>query len=153
MRATTTKQEQCGITFGDVVVSKVSAGGFEVKGKCLLDDGPDTTLVSEPFMKKLRLRGKKTTLQISGIGSKGSRRTSSQVTLHVRTPEGSTEHDNLNACPFPTSPPHKMMATREQPSYIYSDNDTNVLVAKCELKNNGLSPFSTRKKSPSGKWA
>lgn len=97
MRATTTKQEQYGITFGVVVVSKVGTGGFEEKGNFLLDDGPDTTLVSEHFMKKLRLRGKKTTLQISGVGSKGSRRTSSQVTLHVRTREGNTERDNLNA--------------------------------------------------------
>lgn len=101
MRATTTKTPRSGVAFGIVEVSVVGAGGNQVKGNLLFDDGSDTTLVSEAFVRKLGLRGKKTTLNISGVGGKEKKRTSSQVTLCVKTPEGDAEHVNLTAWSLP----------------------------------------------------
>ena len=97
VRTTTTKAPHSGIAFGIVEVSVIGASGKEVKGNLLFDDGSDTTLVSESFIKKLGLRGKKTTLQISGVGGKASRKASTEVILKVKTPEGSDEHVNLKA--------------------------------------------------------
>ena len=94
---TTTKTPHSGIAFGIVEVSVIGASGNEVKGNLLLDDGSDTTLVSESFVKKLGLRGKKTTLHISGVGGKARRKASTEVILRVKTPEGSNEHVNLKA--------------------------------------------------------
>ena len=83
VRATTTKTPRSGVAFGVVEVSVVGAGGIQVKGNLLFDNGSDTTLVSESFMKRLGLLGKKSTLNISGVGGKERKRTSSQVTLRV----------------------------------------------------------------------
>ncbi|XP_028411629.1 uncharacterized protein LOC114534388 [Dendronephthya gigantea] len=96
-RTGTMKQNPSGVAFGIIEVSVIGAGGAEVKGNILLDDGSDTTLVSESFVKKLGIRGRKSMLQISGVGGVGGRRTSSQVTLRVKTPEGDAEHVDLNA--------------------------------------------------------
>ena len=101
VRATTTKTPRSGVAFGIVEVSVVGAGGNQVKGNLLFDDGSDTTLVSEAFVRKLGLRGKKTTLNISGVGGKEKKRTSSQVTLRVKTPEGNADHVNLTAWSLP----------------------------------------------------
>jgi hypothetical protein len=68
----TTKTPHSGIAFGIVEVSVIGASGNEVKGN-LLDDGSDTTLVPESFVKKLGLREEKTTLLISGVGGKARR--------------------------------------------------------------------------------
>ena len=102
VRAKTTRQPQSGVAFGVVEVSVLGAGGSQVKGNLLFDDGSDTTLVSESFMKKLGLRGKRTTLNISGVGGKGNRRPSSQVTLRIERVEGDTEFVNLAAWSLPT---------------------------------------------------
>ncbi|CAB4034545.1 hypothetical protein M514_27252, partial [Paramuricea clavata] len=101
VRSTTTKTPQSGVAFGVVEVSVVGAGGIQVKGNLLFDDGSDTTLVTESFVRKLGLRGKKTTLNISGVGGKESKRTSSQVNLHVKTPQGNAEYVNLTAWSLP----------------------------------------------------
>ena len=101
VRATTTKTPRSGVAFGVVEVSVVGAGGTQVKGNLLFDDGSDTMLVSDSFVKKLGLRGKKTTLNISGVGGKERKRTSSQVTLRVKTPEGGAEYVNLTAWSLP----------------------------------------------------
>ncbi len=101
-RSTTTKQPQSGVAFGVVEVSVFGVGRSQVKGNLLFDDGSDTTLVSESFMKKLGLRGKRTTLNISGVGGKGNRRPSSQVTLRIKRVEGDTEFVNLAAWSLPT---------------------------------------------------
>ena len=101
VRATTTKTPRSGVAFGVVEVSVVGAGGIQVKGNLLFDDGSDTTLVSESFVRKLGLRGKKTTLNISGVGGNERKRASSQVTLRVKTPGGDAEYANLTAWSLP----------------------------------------------------
>jgi hypothetical protein len=58
VRTITTKAPHSGIAFGIVEVSVIGASGDEIKGNLLFDDGSDTTLVSEYFIKKLGLRGK-----------------------------------------------------------------------------------------------
>ena len=65
-RSTTTEKQLSGVAFGVIEVSVVGAGGLLVKGKLLFDDGSDTTLVSDSFVKKLCLRGKKTVINILG---------------------------------------------------------------------------------------
>ncbi|CAB3994913.1 Pao retrotransposon peptidase superfamily [Paramuricea clavata] len=99
VRSTTTKTPQSGVAFG--VVEVVGASGIQVKGNFLFDDGSDTTLVTESFVRKLGVRGKKTTLNISGVGGKESKRTSSQVNLHVKTSQGNAECVNLTARSLP----------------------------------------------------
>ena len=64
VRSTTTKTPQSGVAFGVVEVSVVAAGGIQVKGNLLFDGGTDATLVTESFVRKLGLRGKKTTHNI-----------------------------------------------------------------------------------------
>jgi hypothetical protein len=58
VRSTTTKTLQSGVAFGVVEVSVVGAGGIQVKGNLLFDDGSDTTLVTGSFVRKLGLRGR-----------------------------------------------------------------------------------------------
>ncbi|CAB4028193.1 Tas retrotransposon peptidase A16 [Paramuricea clavata] len=93
VRSTTTKTPQSGVAFGIVEVAVVGAGGVQVKGNLLFDDGSDTTQVTESFVRKVRLRGKKTTLNISGVGGKEN--------LHVKTPEDNAEYVNLTAWSLP----------------------------------------------------
>ena len=100
-RSTTTKKQASSVAFGVAEVSVVGAGGQQVKGKLLLDDGSDTTLVSDSFVKKLGLRGKKTLLNISGVGGNENKIPSQQLTLKVKTPEGDTEFVSLNARSLP----------------------------------------------------
>ena len=92
-----TKTQRPGVALGMIKVSVIGAGGRHVQGNLLFDDGSDTTLVSDSFAKRAGLRGKKMVLNITGVGGKENRSSSSQVTLKVETPDGDADSVKITA--------------------------------------------------------